>query len=44
MKVEYLQQMFYVVTIHVKIAEKEIKSLKSDIFSALIKAIADSKK
>ncbi len=43
-KVEYLHQMFYVVTIHVKIAEKEIKSLKSDIFSALIKAIADSKK
>lgn len=43
-KVEYLHQMFYVVTVHVKIAEKDIKPLKSEIFSALIKVIADSKK
>ena len=43
-KVEYLHQMFYVVTVHVKIAEKDIKSLKSEIFGALIKVIADSKK
>ena len=43
-KIEYLHQLFYVVTIHVKIAEKEVKSLKSEIFNELINEIGASRK
>ncbi len=38
-KIEYLHQDFYVVTIHVKIQEKEMKLLKSEIFDELAKEI-----
>ncbi len=42
-KIEYLHQLFYVVTIHVKIQEKEIVALKSEIFKELVKDVSNAK-
>lgn len=42
-KIEYLHQLFYVVTVHVKIHEKEMKVLKSEIFDALIKGMDEER-
>ncbi len=42
-KIEYLHQSLYVVTIRVKIQEKDVKSLKSEIFDELIKDISEGK-
>jgi small-conductance mechanosensitive channel len=35
-KLEYLHQLFYVVTVHVKVQEKDVKNLKSEIFGHII--------
>ena len=41
--VEYLHQNFYVVTVHVRLKERDMRPLKSAIFNELIREINESK-
>lgn len=42
-RIEYLHQLFYVITISVRISEKELRPLRTEIFEALIKEIGEGK-